>query len=267
MRYPSPRRTPSKYRRVRTYCVKTRAFSSKVCRNVRSRSALMFVAIARASSRSPSSRSQSSAPNVGPRASRHSVSATANVLLPISLCSTMSVSRAVHGRRPEAAQYASRTNSVTSSYRRRSAGPRRTARLWTRRGGRVKAIPRRFRIITSRRRSRSSGTRAVLKAMRLVDHDEVPGPGLCGPPMRLPFRGVHRCDQEGPTLPVAGRAHDLERQGELRLHLLPPLRRQRGRREDERPAHQAADRVLLQDEARLDRLPQADLVREDGAAV
>src|SRR3989442_1072479 len=70
----------------------------------RTRPAFTFDAIAAASSRRASRRSRSSDRKSGLWARRRSVSATANVLLPISRCRTIKVSRAVQGNRPEADQ-------------------------------------------------------------------------------------------------------------------------------------------------------------------
>src|SRR5207237_566038 len=61
-------------------------------------------------------------------------------------------------------------------------------------------------------------------------------------------------------------SEDRERQLELRFHLLPPLPRQRRGREDQGPADEAPDRVLLQEEPRLDRLAETHLVRKDRTA-
>src|SRR5438445_10476189 len=77
------------------------------------------------------------------------------------------------------------------------------------------------------------------------------------------LRGVDRRDQERPTFPVADGSEDRERQLELRFHLLPPLPRQRGGREDQSPVNEAPDRILLQEKPRLDRLAETYLVRED----
>src|SRR5256885_14700024 len=84
--------------------------------------------------------------------------------------------------------------------------------------------------------------------------------------MGVTLRGVDRRDQERPTFPVADGSEDRERQLELRFHLLPPLPRQRGGREDQSPVDEAPDRILLQEKPRLDRLAETDLVREDRTA-
>src|SRR5438309_6689093 len=84
--------------------------------------------------------------------------------------------------------------------------------------------------------------------------------------MRVALRRVDRRDQERPTFPVADGSEDRERQLELRFHLLPPLPRQRGGREDQSPVDEAPDRILLQEKPRLDRLAETYLVREDRTA-
>src|SRR5437016_13114650 len=84
--------------------------------------------------------------------------------------------------------------------------------------------------------------------------------------MGVALRGVDRRDQDRPTSPVADGSEDCERQLELRFHLLPPLPRQRRGREDQDPADEPPDRVLLQEEPRLDRLAEAHLVRKDCTA-
>src|SRR6267143_517012 len=138
--------------------------------------------MARASSCKASSRSRSAAPKSGLCVSRPRVSATANVLLPISRCRTIRVSRAAHDIRPEADQYASRTKSVTLSYRRRSPGLNRTGRLCTRLGGSVKAIPRRLRTMTSRRWSRSSDTCAGTRPSALPTYRSTNRSYVCKAP-------------------------------------------------------------------------------------
>src|SRR5256885_16758678 len=84
--------------------------------------------------------------------------------------------------------------------------------------------------------------------------------------MGVALRRVDRRDQERSTFPVADGAEDRERQLELRFHFLPPLPRQRRWREDQGAADEAPDRVLLQEESRLDRLAEAHLVRKDRTA-
>src|SRR2546430_8784020 len=84
--------------------------------------------------------------------------------------------------------------------------------------------------------------------------------------MGVALRRVDRRDQERPTFPVADGSEDRERQLELRFHLLPPLPRQRGGREDQGPVDEAPDRILLQEESRLDRLAETYLVRENRTA-
>src|SRR5712692_9507238 len=104
---------------------------------------------------------------------------------------------------------------------------------------------------------------AVLESMGLVHDEEVPRPSLGRTPMGLAFRGVHGRDEKRPSFPIADRPEDGERQGEFRLHLFPPLARQRGRSEDEDTMDESSDGVLLEDQSRLDRLAEADLVGED----
>src|SRR5207247_4915627 len=102
--------------------------------------------------------------------------------------------------------------------------------------------------------------------MGLVHDHEVPRRPLRPHAMGVALRGVDRRDQERPTFPVADGSEDRERQLELRFHLLPPLPRQRRGREDQGPADEAPDRILLQEEPRLDRLAETHLVREDRTA-
>src|SRR5437879_11224445 len=102
--------------------------------------------------------------------------------------------------------------------------------------------------------------------MGLVTDHEVPRRPLCQRTVGVALRGVDRRDQQRPTFPVANGSEDRERQLELRFHLLPPLPRQRGGREDQGPADEAPDRILLQEKPRLDRLAEAHLVRENRTA-
>ena len=106
----------------------------------------------------------------------------------------------------------------------------------------------------------------ILEAMGLVHDHEVPRRPLGQRTVGVALRGVDRRDQERPTFPVANGSEDRERQLELRFHLLPPLPRQRGGREDQGPADEAPDRILLQEKPRLDRLAEAHLVRENRTA-
>src|SRR5256885_17181263 len=99
--------------------------------------------------------------------------------------------------------------------------------------------------------------------MRLVHDDEVPRSLLGRGAMRSTLRLVDGRDQERPMLPVADRSKDRETQVELGLHLLPPLARERGGRENERPAPQTAGRVFPEVQARFDRLAEAHFVLEE----
>src|SRR5437879_11896429 len=100
----------------------------------------------------------------------------------------------------------------------------------------------------------------------LVHDHEVPRRPWGQRTVGVALRGGDRRDQERPTFPVANGSEDRERQLELRFHLLPPLPRQRGGREDQGPADEAPDRILLQEKPRLDRLAEAHLVRKNRTA-
>src|SRR5207237_1198042 len=71
---------------------------------------------------------------------------------------------------------------------------------------------------------------------------------------------------DGNALPVVGLGRGLEALEELLLELALPLAHERGGRQDQHAAGEAADRQFFIDDARLDRLAEADLVGEDGAA-
>ena len=81
--------------------------------------------------------------------------------------------------------------------------------------------------------------------------------------MDVPLRGVDRRDHEVVAGPVLELVHDLERETELRLHLLLPLGDEGGGGEDEDLPRESPHDELLQDDPRLDRLPEAHLVGED----
>ena len=79
-------------------------------------------------------------------------------------------------------------------------------------------------------------------------------------------RGLERGDDERMLAPRAlGSARDDEVELELLAQLLGPLLAQRRRREHERGADLAAQQVLLEDDAGLDRLAESDLVGEERA--
>src|SRR5882762_1013905 len=106
----------------------------------------------------------------------------------------------------------------------------------------------------------------ALDLVRLVHDHEVPAvpQDLLGMPARA--RAVVRHDRLGDVQPVAGLARRVEALEELLLELALPLPHERGRRQDQHAAGEPANRELLVDDARLDRLAEAHLVGQDGAA-
>ena len=107
--------------------------------------------------------------------------------------------------------------------------------------------------------------RTVLQLVGLVHDHDVVRETLDLLPVDVPLRGVDRRDHAVVAGPVLDLVHDLEVEAELRLHLLLPLRDEGRGGEDEDLPGEPADDELLQDDPRLDRLPEADLVREDRA--
>ncbi len=106
----------------------------------------------------------------------------------------------------------------------------------------------------------------TLHLVRLVHDHQVPAvpQDLLGVPARA--RAIVRDDRFGDAWPVVGIGRGLEALEEFLLELPLPLAHQRGRREDQRAPGQAADRELFVNDARLDRLTEAHLVGQDGAA-
>ena len=79
-------------------------------------------------------------------------------------------------------------------------------------------------------------------------------------------RAIVRDDPLGHVEPLLGLCRRLEALEELRFELSLPLPHERSRREHEHPADEPTDGELLVDETRLDRLAEADFVRQDRAA-
>ena len=77
---------------------------------------------------------------------------------------------------------------------------------------------------------------------------------------------VEGADEEIVLGPVAPPARDHEIEQELGRQLFAPLVGEARRHEDEHPAHESSQHVLLEHEPRLDRLSQPHLVGEQSAA-
>jgi hypothetical protein len=100
----------------------------------------------------------------------------------------------------------------------------------------------------------------VLQGVGLVDDHEVPGPREDRVAVPVRTRRRERGHDDAIAVPRRGGLRAARLDGELAGELLAPLPDERGRCQDERPADASAQQVLGEDEARLDRLAEPDLV-------